>query len=153
MDPENIERFLSRVGAVSPVVNPASFHVRCRAWDFELCPPCRAAAFCCCVPLRCSVAQTEPHSFSLEQVMSLPFLTNLVAAAAHAGRIAWVFSTRGERNVWIADAPNFEARQVTRYLGDDGLPIAALKLTPDGPAAIASRLDPLFVPTQPYQSN
>jgi hypothetical protein len=85
--------------------------------------------------------------------MSSPFLTNLAAAADHAGRIAWVFSTRGERNVWIAAAPNFEARQVTRYQGDDGLPIAALKLTPDGPAAFASRLHPLFVPTQPCQSN
>jgi len=29
------------------------------------------------------------------------------------------------------DAPNFEARQVTHYTGDDGMPIAALKLTPD----------------------
>jgi hypothetical protein len=63
--------------------------------------------------------------------MSSPFPTNLLAAADHSGRIAWVFSTRGERNMWIADAPNLEARQVMRYRGDDGLPIAALKLTPD----------------------
>jgi hypothetical protein len=41
--------------------------------------------------------------------MSSPFPTNLVAAADHSGRIAWVFSNRGERNMWIADAPNFEA--------------------------------------------
>jgi hypothetical protein len=41
--------------------------------------------------------------------MSSPFPTNLVAAE-HAGRIAWVFDARGERNVWVADAPNFEAR-------------------------------------------
>src|ERR1700681_4727961 len=83
-----------------------------------------------------SAAQTAPHAFSLEQVMSSPFPTNLVAAGNtgdHAGRIAWVFSARGERNVWIADAPNFTARQVTHYVGDDGMPIAALKLTPDGP--------------------
>ncbi len=70
--------------------------------------------------------------------MSSPFPTNLVAAE-HAGRIAWVFATRGERNVWIADAPNFEARQITHYVGDDGMPIAALKLTPDGRTVVYAR--------------
>ena len=82
--------------------------------------------------------------------MSSPFPTNLVAAGHsgehaagntndHAGRIAWVFSSRGEHNVWIADAPNFEARQLTHYVGDDGLPIAALKLTPDGRTVVYAR--------------
>lgn len=83
-----------------------------------------------------------PHSFSLEQVMSSPFPTNLVSAENandHSGRIAWVFSAKGARNVWIADAPNFEARQVTHYVGDDGMPIAALKLTPDGRTVVYAR--------------
>jgi dipeptidyl aminopeptidase/acylaminoacyl peptidase len=74
--------------------------------------------------------------------MSSPFPTNLVAAehaADRAGRIAWVFAARGKRNVWIADAPNFEARQVTHYVGDDGMPIAALKLTPDGRTVVYAR--------------
>jgi dipeptidyl aminopeptidase/acylaminoacyl peptidase len=89
-----------------------------------------------------SSAQTPPHPFSLEQVLSSPFPTNLVAAGPtndHAGRIAWVFSAKGEHNVWIADAANFEARQVTHYVGDDGMPIAALKLTPDGRTAVYAR--------------
>ena len=77
-------------------------------------------------------------SFSLEQVMSSPFPTNLVAAQP-AGRIAWLFAAKGEHNVWVADAPNFEARQVTHYTGDDGLPLAALKLTPDGRTAVYAR--------------
>jgi dipeptidyl aminopeptidase/acylaminoacyl peptidase len=74
--------------------------------------------------------------------MGSPFPSNLVAAENthdHAGRIAWVFSARGERNVWIADAPNFDARQVTHYVGDDGMPIAALKLTPDGRTVVYAR--------------
>ncbi len=70
--------------------------------------------------------------------MSSPFPTNLVAAQ-QTGRIAWVFAAKGERNVWIADAPNFEARQVTHYDGDDGMPLAALKLTPDGRTAVYAR--------------
>ena len=83
-----------------------------------------------------------PAAFSLEQVLSSPFPSNLVAAQPtkdHAGRIAWVFTTRGERNVWVADAPNFEARQVTHYTGDEGLPIAALQLTPDGRTVVYAR--------------
>jgi dipeptidyl aminopeptidase/acylaminoacyl peptidase len=85
-----------------------------------------------------SWAQNPAHPFSLEQVMSSPFPANLVGSD-HAGRIAWVFSAKGERNVWIADAPNFDARQVTHYAGDDGMPIASLKLTPDGRTVVYAR--------------
>jgi len=70
-------------------------------------------------------------NFSLEQVLSSPFPYGLVAAS-HAPRVAWVFNFKGARNVWIADGPNFAARHVTHYSGDDGVPIASLRLTPDG---------------------
>ena len=81
-------------------------------------------------------AQTQ--SFTLEQIMSSPFPTGLTAAA-NANRIAWVFDLRGERNVWTADAPKFEARQVTHYQGDDGQQILSLRLTPDGKTAVYAR--------------
>jgi dipeptidyl aminopeptidase/acylaminoacyl peptidase len=98
---------------------------------------------CVCVLLICtsrvlSSAQTTAGSFTLQQVLSSPFPTNLVAAE-HAGRSAWVFTAKGERNVWVADAPDFEARQVTHYTGDDGMPIAALKITPDGRTVVYAR--------------
>jgi dipeptidyl aminopeptidase/acylaminoacyl peptidase len=76
--------------------------------------------------------------FTLEQVMSSPFPTALTAAAK-ANRIAWVFDSRGERNVWVADAPDFAGRQVTHYEGDDGQDIFAVKLTPDGQTVIFAR--------------
>jgi dipeptidyl aminopeptidase/acylaminoacyl peptidase len=97
----------------------------------------RSSCFCaCCVLLVGSwFCLAQGTSFTLEQVMSSPFPTNLVAAP-QAGRIAWIFDAQGERNVWVADAPNFEAHQVTHYTGDDGMPIAALKLTPDGKTAV-----------------
>jgi len=85
-----------------------------------------------------SYAQGTPGGFSLQQVLGSPFPTNLVSAE-HGNRIAWVFSSKGERNVWVADAPNFEARQVTHYTGDDGMPLAALKLTPDGRTVVYAR--------------
>ena len=49
---------------------------------------------------------TASASFTIEQVMSSPFPSELVAAQ-HSPRIAWVFNDKGARNVWIADGPNF----------------------------------------------
>src|SRR6266568_1014519 len=78
------------------------------------------------ISLPCSAA-----NFTLEQVMSSPFPSNLVAAK-RSGSVAWVFNAKGVRNLWIADAPNFAARQVTHYSEDDGVPISSLRITPDG---------------------
>src|SRR5262245_33924103 len=76
--------------------------------------------------------------FTVEQVMSSPFPTALTAAAK-ANRIAWVFNSKGERNVWIADAPEFAARQLTHYQGDDGQDIFAVQLRPDGKTGVVGR--------------
>ena len=82
---------------------------------------------------------TNPNpAFTVEQVMSSPFPTALTAAAK-ANRIAWVFNSRGERNVWVADAPDFAARPVTHYQGDDGQDIFAVQLTPDGKTVLYAR--------------
>jgi len=77
-------------------------------------------------------------TFTLEQVLSSPFPNGLVAAQ-HSPRIAWVFNAKGARNVWIADGPNFAARQVTHFTGDDGIPIASLRITPDGRTVVFVR--------------
>ena len=69
--------------------------------------------------------------FTLEQVMSSPFPSELTAAE-HSPRMAWVFNAKGVRNIWAADSPSFTARQVTHYSADDGLPLASVRLTPDG---------------------
>jgi dipeptidyl aminopeptidase/acylaminoacyl peptidase len=83
-------------------------------------------------------AITQARGFTVEQVMSSPFPTELTSAAK-ANRIAWVFDSKGVRNVWTADAPSFAARQVTHYQGDDGQDIVALALTPDGKTAVYAR--------------
>ena len=81
----------------------------------------------------CTTAGWTQSPFTLEQVMSSPFPSELVAAT-HGSRIAWVFNAKGVRNIWVADGPDFahSARQVTHYSADDGQPIASLRLTPDG---------------------
>ena len=80
----------------------------------------------------------QAASFTLEQVLSSPFPSGLVAAS-NAPRIAWVFHSKGTRNVWVADGPTFAARQVTHYSGDDGTPIASLRITPDGRTVVYVR--------------
>lgn len=78
------------------------------------------------------------QGFTLEQALGYPYPYGL-AAATHADRIAWVFNARGSRNVWVADGPDFAARQLTHYSGDDGMPIASLRLTPDGRTVVYAR--------------
>jgi dipeptidyl aminopeptidase/acylaminoacyl peptidase len=75
--------------------------------------------------------------FTLEQVLSSPFPSGLVAAE-HGSRVAWIFDAKGVRNVWVADGPDYvhTARQLTHYHEDDGQPIASLQLTPDGKVAL-----------------
>src|SRR5437588_5886252 len=78
------------------------------------------------------------ESFTIEQVLSAPFPYGLTSAA-HAPRVAWVFDNKGERNIWVADSPEFVPRQVTHHKGDDGQPIASVRLTPDGKTVVYAR--------------
>jgi dipeptidyl aminopeptidase/acylaminoacyl peptidase len=78
------------------------------------------------------------ESFTIEQVLSAPFPYGLTSAS-HAPRVAWVFDNKGERNVWVADAPDFVPRQVTHYKGDDGQAISSARLTPDGKTIVYAR--------------
>jgi dipeptidyl aminopeptidase/acylaminoacyl peptidase len=78
------------------------------------------------------------ESFTLEQVLSAPFPYGLTSAS-HAPRVAWIFDNKGERNIWVAEASDFVSRQVTHYKGDDGQPIASVRLTPDGKTVVYAR--------------
>ena len=84
------------------------------------------------------IASPARGRYTLEQVMSSPFPSQLVAAK-NGGRLAWVFNKRGVRNVWVADAPEFRARQVTQYTDDDGVEMSSLRITPDGQTVIFAR--------------
>jgi dipeptidyl aminopeptidase/acylaminoacyl peptidase len=77
-------------------------------------------------------------AFTIEQVLSAPFPYGLTRAS-HTPRVAWVFDSKGERNIWVADSPDFAPRQITHYTGDDGQAIASLRLTPDGKTVVYTR--------------
>jgi dipeptidyl aminopeptidase/acylaminoacyl peptidase len=77
-------------------------------------------------------ASSEESSFTLEQVMSAPFASNLTAAPAGA-RVAWTADTEGRRNIWVAQVgAHSGAQQITRYDADDGQEISGLAWSADG---------------------
>ena len=91
------------------------------------------AAFLAAVSLSRSrpVAASSAQSFTMEQIKSYPFPSELTASASGA-RIAWAFNERGARNVWVAEGPAFKARRLTRYETDDGQELTSLSISGDG---------------------
>src|SRR5262249_20954080 len=85
----------------------------------------------CCLSLAFTSAQQNNNSFSLEQVLSSPFPSELIAAPK-GERIAWAFDAEGKRNIWGADGPDFKARQLTKYNEDTGQELTELSFTHDG---------------------
>ena len=78
-----------------------------------------------------TVPLVNAQSFSMEQIKSYPFPNELTAAATGA-RIAWAFNERGLRNIWVAEGPDFKARQLTNYSADDGQELTSVSVSADG---------------------
>ena len=76
-------------------------------------------------------AVAQRAAFTLDQVKSYPFPTELTAAAT-GSRIAWAFDERGARNLWVAEGPEFVARRLTDYAIDDGQELTGVSLSRDG---------------------
>jgi dipeptidyl aminopeptidase/acylaminoacyl peptidase len=95
-----------------------------------------------CFLLLCVVAQGVAYgataSFTLTDVLAYPFVSQLVVADTQ-DRIAWVQSSRGIRNVWVAEAPAYVPRQITQNSQDDGLELTQLMFSPDGSHVIYVR--------------
>lgn len=68
--------------------------------------------------------------FTLEQVMSAPLPSNITAAPS-GGKVAWVQNNQGERNIWVAQGPDYQGRQLTYYAEDDGQALGGITWSPD----------------------
>jgi dipeptidyl aminopeptidase/acylaminoacyl peptidase len=89
--------------------------------------------------IACSAACAAPTKrFTLEQIMSAPFPTDLTAAP-QGGTVAWVLDQNGARNIWVAEAPDYKGRRITDYHDDDGQEIAQIAWTLDGRSIIYVR--------------
>jgi hypothetical protein len=75
----------------------------------------------------------ESQTFTLEQALSAPFASDLVASP-QLGRFAWIENQQGRRNLWIArpdGAGKYESTQLTSYNQDDGQEMYQIAWTPD----------------------
>src|SRR5436190_378646 len=71
------------------------------------------------------------QSFTLQQVLSSPFPSDLITSK-RGDKLAWAFDAEGKRNIWIAEAPTYAARQLTHYDKDDGGELTDLVFAPNG---------------------
>jgi dipeptidyl aminopeptidase/acylaminoacyl peptidase len=90
---------------------------------------------------------------SLPDYFSVPFPTSLTASP-DKNAVAWVFNDQGERNVFYAKAPAYEAKKLTGYTGDIGVDIGDLVFSPDGKILVFVRgnsKNPAGEPANPAQ--
>ena len=80
----------------------------------------------------------EAKPFTLRQVLSAPFASELTAAPA-GDKLAWILNQSGVRNVWVAEGPDFRGRRLTSYAADDGQELVALAWAPDAKAVVYVR--------------
>ena len=78
------------------------------------------------------------QSYTLEDILSTPFPSSLIASPK-VDRVAWVFDNCGMRNIWVAEGPDYKARQLTDYDQDDGQEIGELSFSPDGSVIVYVR--------------
>lgn len=62
-----------------------------------------AATFICLSTFGAAILSAQP--FRIDQALSVPFPSNLIASP-NGNKIAWVFDSRGVRNIWIAEGPD-----------------------------------------------
>ena len=84
-----------------------------------------------CIFCFLGVVSLEAQPFTLERVMSAPFPSDLVVSPS-GNKAAWEFNDQGKRNVWVAEGPDFKARQITFYTEDDGQELGSLRFSWDG---------------------
>jgi dipeptidyl aminopeptidase/acylaminoacyl peptidase len=75
-------------------------------------------------------ARGQQAQFTLDRVLGAAFPSELTAAPA-GGKVAWVSNARGVRNIMVAEAPGYRARQLTAYAEDDGQELKDLRWAPD----------------------
>ncbi|MFZ4628137.1 MAG: prolyl oligopeptidase family serine peptidase [Blastocatellia bacterium] len=83
---------------------------------------------------------TMAQAVTLEKLLSAPFPSE-ISAAPTAGRVAWIATERGICNLFVADAPDYRPRQLTRYTRDDGQRLSAITWSGDAKTIVYVRGD------------
>ena len=106
-------------------------------------------------------AQRTQTGFTVEQIKSYPFPNELTASLT-GSKLAWAFNERGQRNIYVAEGPDFTARRLTSYTQDDGQELTSVTISADGRWVVYVRggdhgsnwddavpVNPTFQPTPP----
>src|SRR6185295_388911 len=80
------------------------------------------------------------QTVTLEKLLSAPFPSE-ISAAPTGGRVAWIQTERGMSNLFVADAPQYRARQLTKYIKDDGLHLSGITWSSDAKTIVYVRGD------------
>ncbi len=81
---------------------------------------------------------TSAQIFTIDQVMSAPFATSILAAPTGA-KVAWLLNENGRRNLWVATAPDWKGRKLTTFSEDDGQEIDEVTWAHDGTYLLFTR--------------
>ena len=101
------------------------------------------------------------QDFSVEDIMSYPFTYGMTAAKT-VDRVVWAMNEQGQRNLFVAEGPDFKVRQLTQYSGDEGQEFSSIQISANGEWIIYIRggdfgsnwddeltVNPNFLPTPP----
>lgn len=88
--------------------------------------------------LLAAAATAQNGKPTIDQLMSGPFPTS-PAASPKTGNFAWVQNSAGIRNLYLAAAPDYQAKPLTTYTKDDGQDLAELTFTPEGDSIVYVR--------------
>lgn len=72
----------------------------------------------------------SPPRLDAAAFLSAPYADDLVAAPK-SDVIAWTQLLRGQRSIWVATAPKFDARRIAVFEGDDGQKLFTPVFSPD----------------------
>ena len=68
--------------------------------------------------------------FTIDNALSAPFATSPLPSPTGA-KVAWLLNERGQRNIWVASAPDWNGHKITAFAKDDGQEIADVVWSPD----------------------
>src|SRR5580698_2889712 len=99
---------------------------------FALCATCLSIRVAAAAPSHADAAPLHSTAFSVEQILSAPFPSDLVSSS-DGNHFAWVSNEAGRRNVWLAThraSGGYESRPITAFTEDDGQDMADLAFVP-----------------------